>query len=777
MHYRANGSDPGIGSSWTLEAFDDSNWPTGSFGTGYETATGAQQLIQTPVPAGTRSIYTRSTFQIGNVASVVNLRIGADYDDGWVAWINGVEVYRSPQMPPGVPAWNTSPAMHESSNASNPSYVPIVDISTLGIPALHNGTNVIAVGVWNVNATSSDLVLVPRLLRDEPPTTIRRGPYLQLLTPDSVVVRWRTADPTNSRVAFGTDPESLNGSVEQLSSGTEHELAVDGLVPNTTYYYAIGDTTLLYVGGDEEHSFRTPSVPGTRQPTRIWVLGDSGTGSSGAMAVRDSYRTFTGDTPTDVWLMLGDNAYPNGTDSQYQSGAFDMYSDLFKKTALWPTYGNHDAFSASSTGPTGPTGVYYDIFTLPTAGQAGGLASATEAYYSFDYANIHFICMNSQDVDRSIGGVMLAWLELDLADTSQDWVVAFWHHPPYSKGNHDSDTDSRMREMRERVLPILESHGVDLVLTGHSHSYERSFLLDGHYGLSDTLTSAMILDGGDGRLGGDGAYEKASPGPAAHEGAVYVVAGSSGQVTTGTPLNHPAIHLSLDELGSLVLDVRGDRMDAVFLDDNGAARDTFTLIKNTAELPTPDFSAEPSAGGAPLAVQFTDLSSTNTSSWGWSFDGDGPPDATAQHPSHSYNVPGLYAVRLDATNTAGTVSASKIALICVSGGPLTGTPQLVLPNRTAVSWSAMTAARYDVIRGSLGSLRSSGGDFGTTSPSCLVQATPDTTIEDPLEPGPSLGWYYLVRAVDCDDVAGTWDSGGAGQVGSRDSTLPAGVCP
>ncbi len=63
MHYRANGSDPGIGSSWTLEAFDDSNWPTGSFGTGYETATGAQQLIQTPVPAGTRSIYTRSTFQ------------------------------------------------------------------------------------------------------------------------------------------------------------------------------------------------------------------------------------------------------------------------------------------------------------------------------------------------------------------------------------------------------------------------------------------------------------------------------------------------------------------------------------------------------------------------------------------------------------------------------------------------------------------------------------------------------------------------------------------
>ena len=55
---------------------------------------------------------------------------------------------------------------------------------------------------------------------------------------------------------------------------------------------------------------------------------------------------------------------------------------------------------------------------------------------------------------------MLTWFELDLADTTQDWIIAYWHHPPYSKGSHDSDNpiglDPELVEMRENVVPILE---------------------------------------------------------------------------------------------------------------------------------------------------------------------------------------------------------------------------------------------------------------------------------------------------------------------------------
>ena len=69
-------------------------------------------------------------------------------------------------------------------------------------------------------------------------------------------------------------------------------------------------------------------------------------------------------------------------------------------------------------------------------------------------------------------------------------MIAFCHHPPYTKGSHDSDADIELMEMRQNALPILEDAGVDLVLSGHSHSYERSFLIDGHYGTSSTFTSA-----------------------------------------------------------------------------------------------------------------------------------------------------------------------------------------------------------------------------------------------------------------------------------------------
>src|SRR3989449_4967564 len=253
-----------------------------------------------------------------------------------------------------------------------------------------------------------------------------------------------------------------------------------------------------------------------------------------------------------------------------------MYHMVLRNTVLWPTFGNHDAHSADSTSQSGP---YYDIFTLPKNGEAGGMASGTKAYYSFDYGNIHFICLDSSGSDRSPSGAMLTWLKADLAATKQDWRIAFWHHPPYSKGSHDSDKEPELIQMRQYALPILESYGVDLVLSGHSHSYERSYLLDGHYGKSNTLTSSMIVDPGDGREDGDGAYEKPL-GLAPHAGTVYVVAGSSGD-TTGGPLNHPVMYLSLNELGSLVLDIDGYRLDAKFLSSTGVVRDYFTIKKDT----------------------------------------------------------------------------------------------------------------------------------------------------------------------------------------------------
>ena len=403
-----------------------------------------------------------------------------------------------------------------------------------------------------------------------------RGPYLQSGTPTSMIIKWRTSTATNSKVWYGPNPASLTQTMQESGARTNHEIKLTGLAPNTRYYYAIGDNSGILAGGTPNHFFQTSPPTGAVQPVRAWVLGDCGTGDNHARAVRDGYYTYAGDNMTDLIMLLGDNAYDSGKDSEYQTALFEnMYEDQLIHSVLWSTPGNHDYGSASASSQTGP---YYDIFTFPKNGEAGGLASGTEAYYSFDYANIHFVTLDSHDSGRDPGDPMLVWLENDLQSTQQDWIIAIFHHPPYSKGSHDSDNNSQLTDMRENVLPILEAAGVDLVLSGHSHSYERSYLLNGHYGFSNSLSPSMILDNGNGRSDDDGVYEKDGFGPAAGKGAVYVVAGSSGKVSDA-PLNHPVMYYNALSLGSLSLEVTDKKLDLKFIDVAGDVQDYFTLLK------------------------------------------------------------------------------------------------------------------------------------------------------------------------------------------------------
>jgi hypothetical protein len=413
--------------------------------------------------------------------------------------------------------------------------------------------------------------------------SIKRG-KLSISSPDEKVSR----DTTNTLFLVSTVNELLylaasNGVLSVTTP--DHIMPLDGgdfgsKAKKPTRFFAVGATNVTFTGGDSNTFLITHPHIGTAKPTRVWVVGDPGTRKPEEKRVRDAYYKWTADRHTDLWLMLGDNAYSSGKDEEYQGGVFQMFDAMLRKSVLWPTLGNHDAGSANSRTQSG---VYYDVFTLPTQGQAGGVMSGTEAYYSWDYANIHFICLDSSDSDWGENGLMVRWLKNDLEANRQDWLVAYCHHPPYTKGNHDSDkdkdSDTRMKKMREVVLPMLEEHGLDLMLNGHSHAYERSFLLDGIYGPSTNLNERVNFKSSrDGRSDGTGLYTKATRGPAPHEGAVYVVAGSSGQ-TSGGGLQHPVMCLSLNVLGSLVLDFGGARMDATFIDDKAIVRDYFTIVK------------------------------------------------------------------------------------------------------------------------------------------------------------------------------------------------------
>jgi hypothetical protein len=404
-------------------------------------------------------------------------------------------------------------------------------------------------------------------------STVIRGPYLQSGTSTSTIVKWRTSNSTNSQVWYGTDVNNLNQTEVVSGSQTDHQVTVSGLVTNTIYYYAIGDSSGQMEGGsgDASHYFKTAPTIGSSQPVTAWVLGDCGTANNEQQMVRDAYYNYIGSNHTDMVLLLGDNAYDDGFDNEYQTAFFDVYPDKLKNSISWSCPGNHDYFGS------GLNNAYYDIFSFPTSGEAGGLSSNTEKYYSFDYANIHVISLDSHDENRNTGSPMLTWLENDLAATTQEWIIVMFHHPPYSKGSHDSDdtSEERMIEMRENVLPICESYGVDLVLSGHSHSYERSKLINGHYGFSNTYDPLLHdIDGGNGQLNGSGAYQQ----NASVEGTVYVVTGSAGG--SSSVGNHPVMYFSKDQVGSTILEVDGNQMDVKFLNENGVVEDFLTLVQN-----------------------------------------------------------------------------------------------------------------------------------------------------------------------------------------------------
>ena len=419
-----------------------------------------------------------------------------------------------------------------------------------------------------------------------------------------------------------------------------------------THILIVGDSGTITDGVSEEHP--EGEYPGEAQ------------------AVLDGYYAYNaanGGEDVDLFLALGDNAYEAGTDEEWQASFFELYTDILRSSNAITTIGNHEmgygvvevpgfilcaildippAFcpfppfdpvplplagvSASSDqatydgdGDLMPDGTgmpYLDIFSQPSGGESGGVPSGTEQYFSVDYGNVHVVSLDAQltardETDRE---TMLNWLRSDLSHNTRDWTIVIFHHPPYSKGtNHDSDdaddspVDRPMWDMRTEFTPIFEEYGVDVVYSGHSHSYERSYYLNGHTGTSDTFSTAEhaeLVDGdpahpASGRPGE--AYQQQSPtSGGVDDRVVYTVAGSSGKADSGGDslgitddaewLRHAA-HIEqpfsetkcdkpegcrpglrgLGVKGSVVIDADNDSLRARFVDVNGDVLDEFVI--------------------------------------------------------------------------------------------------------------------------------------------------------------------------------------------------------
>jgi len=418
-----------------------------------------------------------------------------------------------------------------------------------------------------------------------------RGPYLQRVGPTEATLVFRTDDACDGAVSWGVDA-ATDETLDLTTQQTEHVALLTGLTPETTYTYEITCDGLRVAAGLDPANmwFRTAPPAGSRAPFRAWIVGDSGNGSFDQRNARDAAVAHWGADRPDLYLHMGDMAYGDGTDLEFTLWFFGIYQDQLSWLPSFPTIGNHEGGTSVSATEEGP---YYEGYHLPSDGRLGGVPSGTEAFYSFDWANVHFVVLDSHQSSRATDGPMLTWLAEDLEATDQDWIVAYFHHPPYTKGSHDSDTEGGHIEMRENALPILEAGGVDLVLGGHSHIYERSYLAHGGY--ETPTTDQAIVDIRDGRSDGDGPYVL-GPGLTAGDGALFVVAGHGG-ASVSQEGGHPLMFFAEPEHGSVLMDVRGDRMSLRNVRYDGEVTDRVTLMKAPGvDVAVPDGAEEYVAG-------------------------------------------------------------------------------------------------------------------------------------------------------------------------------------
>jgi methionine-rich copper-binding protein CopC len=580
--YLDNGTNQGT--AWRGTSFNDAAWASGNAQLGYGDGDEAT-VVGYGGNASNKYVttYFRKTISIADASILTSISGNVKRDDGVAIYVNGTEVYRN-NLAAGA-GYTTLATLASDDGATAQAF-------NFSPAAFVTGNNVIAVEIHQNSVTSSDISFDLELIGNTGSgALLTRGPYMNMGNQTAVTLRWRTDVATNSRAEVGTVHGTYPLIFNDASSVTEHEIRITGLNPDTKYFYRFGSSTQVLQAGTDNYFVTAPPANTTRKQ-RFAVFGDCGRNDNGYQPqTLTAYQNYLGNNAGEIMILLGDNAYTNGTDAEYQTGFFAPYqSSILKNHIIMPSPGNHDYYSTNQASRTGP---YYQNFTMPTAGECGGVASGTEAFYSWDRGDVHFISMDSYGTESpnttrlyDTTGPQVTWLKQDLAANTKKWTIVYWHHPPYTMGSHNSDTESELVNIRTNLLRILERNGVDLVMCGHSHDYERSYLLKDYFGNeasfnvnTHAVTSSSAMYNG---TSNSCPYNLAN-GQVNH-GTVYVVSGSSGasgSIQAGYP--HNAMPWSFNDGGMLQLEIEGNRLDAKFIRRNQVIADQFTIMKDVSK--------------------------------------------------------------------------------------------------------------------------------------------------------------------------------------------------
>ncbi|MEN6475498.1 MAG: metallophosphoesterase family protein [Syntrophaceae bacterium] len=271
--------------------------------------------------------------------------------------------------------------------------------------------------------------------------------YLQAVTSDSVYVMAESQSTDPLTVDYGPTTSYGNSaatvSTKATTGGTFiHRIALTGLTPDTIYYYRLGS---------HHNSFHTAVNSGTS--FRFAWMADCRTGTDihdkiAAMILAADPR----------FSLYGGDLCDNGS-------SYDIYKDQFFRPHQVALAAHVPFFNATGNHEKWKTNTKAFM-------QAPASASDNQGYYSFDYGDLHVVVMNFMDPGGyAAGSPQYNFVASDLAATTKAWKIVTCHSPAYASGGHGEDAD-----MIALTTNVFEPFGVDLVVAGHDHFYQRNFM-------------------------------------------------------------------------------------------------------------------------------------------------------------------------------------------------------------------------------------------------------------------------------------------------------------
>jgi len=351
-----------------------------------------------------------------------------------------------------------------------------------------------------------------------------KGPYLQNVTRDSMVVMWQTAVPASACVMYGKTKD-YDQVICRAGLQFMHEIRLPGLEPETTYHYAAVSGELA------SPDFTLRTAPHRDTPFLFSVWGDS----------RTDYRTHQSvikamlDRPRkpDIALNVGDVVT---TGDQYDQWGREHFLPIRSLGFTVPTYiaiGNHEYGGFGYGNPV----KWFEIFV----NQPGN-----EYYFAFTYGNSRFIVVNPQDQPGAYniapGTEQYEWLIREFESEeykSATFHFIFLHEPPYSEGWSGGYYDGESA-LRTNLVPLVEKYGIDILFAGHTHDYERGM----------------------------------------QNGAYYIIAGGGGASLDDT-IYHDWPHIELVKFiyHFVEVDINGNKLEFRAIDRAGNIFDEFTIEK------------------------------------------------------------------------------------------------------------------------------------------------------------------------------------------------------